>query len=304
MDPLLIAGINFAGNTLGNLFSQSQGYANWQMQQDYNSPANQMKRFIDAGLNPNLIYGAGTPGNASSAPPTPDYSKATNDIGSIIQAAKMNAVEIQKQQQTIENLKTQVAMMKDNQELIKANTELRGAQQTSLELYKNPNLASSTELNLSLPGYHNQLIDIGYGNLGLKSQLLPYEQQRMSAQSALAGSNITVNDARIKQLTMLAGLEFQKTANEVLQNKKLSIEMPFLADKIASTIDLLKSRTLLGFRQSDTQLTLQALNKATQTMRYFQDGKLTTSALKDVVDMIQKFVGGSAAAGMLGSFGF
>ena len=31
--------------------------SDWQMQNDYNSPAAQMKRFIDAGLNPNLIYG-------------------------------------------------------------------------------------------------------------------------------------------------------------------------------------------------------------------------------------------------------
>jgi len=31
--------------------------SDWQMQNEYNSPAAQMKRFIDAGLNPNLIYG-------------------------------------------------------------------------------------------------------------------------------------------------------------------------------------------------------------------------------------------------------
>lgn len=33
--------------------------ADWQMQADYNSPANQMKRLRDAGLNPNLVYGHG-----------------------------------------------------------------------------------------------------------------------------------------------------------------------------------------------------------------------------------------------------
>lgn len=31
--------------------------SDWQMQNEYNSPSAQMKRFIDAGLNPNLIYG-------------------------------------------------------------------------------------------------------------------------------------------------------------------------------------------------------------------------------------------------------
>ena len=33
----------------------------WKMQNEYNTPANQMKRLQDAGLNPNLIYGSVVP---------------------------------------------------------------------------------------------------------------------------------------------------------------------------------------------------------------------------------------------------
>lgn len=40
----------------------------WERQNEYNSPANQMQRMIDAGLNPNLMYGQGDTGNASSGP--------------------------------------------------------------------------------------------------------------------------------------------------------------------------------------------------------------------------------------------
>lgn len=40
----------------------------WNRQNEYNSPAAQMQRFASAGLNPNLIYQQGNPGNASSAP--------------------------------------------------------------------------------------------------------------------------------------------------------------------------------------------------------------------------------------------
>lgn len=40
----------------------------WEEQNAYNTPEAQMKRYRDAGLNPNLIYGQGTSGNASSAP--------------------------------------------------------------------------------------------------------------------------------------------------------------------------------------------------------------------------------------------
>lgn len=40
----------------------------WNMMKAYNAPVKQMQRFKQAGLNPNLIYGQGTPGNVSSYP--------------------------------------------------------------------------------------------------------------------------------------------------------------------------------------------------------------------------------------------
>lgn len=40
----------------------------WNLMNEYNSPANQMKRFSEAGLNPNLIYSQGSNGNASGQP--------------------------------------------------------------------------------------------------------------------------------------------------------------------------------------------------------------------------------------------
>lgn len=48
----------------------------WNMQNAYNSPQEQMKRYQDAGLSPYLIYGQGTPGNATNSP-TYTPTKAT-----------------------------------------------------------------------------------------------------------------------------------------------------------------------------------------------------------------------------------
>lgn len=49
----------------------------WRIQNAYNAPSQQMQRFREAGLNPNLIYGKGTPGNATELPkyqaPRPNY---------------------------------------------------------------------------------------------------------------------------------------------------------------------------------------------------------------------------------------
>lgn len=61
----------------------------WNMQNLYNSPAEQMKRFGAAGLNPHLIYGQGSPGNATSFPqyqkPDIQYRYAAPNYGAAIQ---------------------------------------------------------------------------------------------------------------------------------------------------------------------------------------------------------------------------
>lgn len=80
MDPIL-GGAAIAGasgliqSTVGALTAKKQQQrANqfnidmWNRQNAYNTPAEQMRRFKEAGLNPNLIYGQGNSGNASNAP--------------------------------------------------------------------------------------------------------------------------------------------------------------------------------------------------------------------------------------------
>lgn len=78
----------------------------WKMTNEYNSPQAQMQRFKDAGLNPNLIYGQGNNGNASSAPQmvvpnAPDISKGMQEIAKAF---------------NIENLRTTIANRKKAEE--------------------------------------------------------------------------------------------------------------------------------------------------------------------------------------------
>lgn len=56
----------------------------WNRNNEYNTPQAQMKRFSEAGLNPNLIYGMGSPGNSSSppqkvVPQAPDWAKGMSE---------------------------------------------------------------------------------------------------------------------------------------------------------------------------------------------------------------------------------
>lgn len=68
---------------------KTDNLAFWNQQNEYNSPAAQMKRFQEAGLNPNRIYGAGTPGNAEpiKTAETPRPQTETPDWGAGLSAA-------------------------------------------------------------------------------------------------------------------------------------------------------------------------------------------------------------------------
>lgn len=67
----------------------------WKLQNEYNTPANQMKRYLEAGLNPNLIYSQGNAGNASSAPEMTahqgSFAKALGLAQLVLQVKNMSA---------------------------------------------------------------------------------------------------------------------------------------------------------------------------------------------------------------------
>lgn len=101
---------------------------NWEMQNEYNSPAATMARLQEAGLNPNLIYNGGSattaagsmaPAASPGTPNIPDYGKyahgfAASMSGLLDQALK--AANIEKVAQETDNLKTyQRSMVTDIQ---------------------------------------------------------------------------------------------------------------------------------------------------------------------------------------------
>ena len=105
-------GFGLIGRGLNYLFNkrlaEQQNQYNidmWKMQAEFNSPQAQMKRFSEAGLNPNLIYGQGSNGNMSSAPEmvvpqAPEISKQMEKLGQAF---------------NIEGLKTVIAKRKEAQ---------------------------------------------------------------------------------------------------------------------------------------------------------------------------------------------
>lgn len=90
---------------------KADNYEFWQIQNEYNSPASQMARFKDAGLNPHLIYGQS---NNAGPISTPDYQAPQSrapEWGQGLQVgglAYMNAIyDLDIKQAQAENLRAQ-----------------------------------------------------------------------------------------------------------------------------------------------------------------------------------------------------
>lgn len=112
--PIIQGGFSLAGIGLqGRLNKELAAIQNqynidmWRMNNEYNSPQAQMQRYQEAGLNPNLIYTQGNPGNSSSpaqmvAPQSVKVDKAMAELGKMF-----NLTNIMKSVQEFRNLKAE-----------------------------------------------------------------------------------------------------------------------------------------------------------------------------------------------------
>lgn len=108
-------------------YQNTQNQALWREQSAYNTPAMQMQRFKEAGLNPNLIYGQGNSGNASAAPSVQvpkleaytGYKSPLSSLG--ISLGQMP--ELFQTLQGIQNMQYQGDVLKANADKINADTQ-------------------------------------------------------------------------------------------------------------------------------------------------------------------------------------
>ncbi len=149
--PALQAGASIVGNLLNTISTKStnqrqqdfntemynrqraDALADWEKQNQYNSPSQQMQRYKEAGLNPNLVYGQMTnsPVIRSTEAKAPDFVAPRIDTNGINNALgsyydiKQKEVNIKQQEQAIELLRQQTEGKKlENQNLIDSSPYL------------------------------------------------------------------------------------------------------------------------------------------------------------------------------------
>lgn len=121
-------------------YSYSKDLEMWNRMNQYNTPASQMERFREAGLNPNLIYSRGNEGNAGNMPqynaPTFDFNKRKPlvDLGGVLNMYQ----DLSMKQAQIDNVKEQteaVAIQNRLNDFFAYGDRYRRQQRESRQLY-------------------------------------------------------------------------------------------------------------------------------------------------------------------------
>ena len=178
----------------------------WNRQNEYNSPASQMSRYREAGLNPNLIYGQGTPGNASSSPSysAPEYKAPTMQKAtmqnttipmlqmlqqSIHQSADFlrTRSEIAKNQEQTNLMRTQQSYINNQSRAVAADILLKGDRHIR-NTFENQFLGSTLENRIATENlgldYRRSMIYSNETRADLNKvmkDLAPYQQQQLVA---------------------------------------------------------------------------------------------------------------------------
>ena len=108
----------------------------WNLQNEYNSPTQQMARIRAAGLNPNLVYGNGVTGNSSGSTPQYEPAKFSAPTMQAYRGWNLGISDAISQFLSYRTAKAQVDNMEAQNSLIR--------QQTATEATKQANIAAST----------------------------------------------------------------------------------------------------------------------------------------------------------------
>lgn len=276
--PLITAGIDLLGGIFGNAQQNKYNEEMWNKQNEYNSPKNQMKRYEEAGLNPQLIYGQGTPGNASAVQSktaySPDTSKALN-----------SAVQIQQLTQTVENLKTNQELIAANQRLKEQETELKEKQTQWYDALSSSRVNFTNRSANMIPAKEAVLYSQA-GKLGSSAAL---DQQRMSYMAAENVRQNTTTAARANQMQAQTALANQQRLSEIFKTDKLKWESKVSPQMVQAILDQHRAATQSLLQGASTSKSQQSLNAANEALREIQANGYVSDRVLRLLESIIKF---------------
>lgn len=226
----------------------------WNLQNEYNSPTQQMARFRSAGLNPNLVYGGGVTGNSAGS--TPQYQPADIKRAELssyrgwnqgLSDAVSNFLAYRSNRAQVENMEAQNSLIR---------------QQTATEATRQANIAASTarsEFDLSQA---NRLKDVSVS--------------MAEAQMVKSQHDASTSWANSKQ----AWIKFN--IDKALQQTRIDVGKKEYEQLVQATRRLYQDNDINAFRntlertvgssKSIPGRTLEALERIIFTLLYGQEG--------------------------------
>ncbi|AXH75183.1 MAG: DNA pilot protein [Microviridae sp.] len=291
--PLVTAGIELGSSLLGaginKIFGNAQhaqAIDDWNMQNAYNSPKAQMARLKDAGLNPNLVYGQLQNGNA---PQVPQQQPSRVSLEGIYSQAVTLSNQNKQIEQTLENLKTNQALMQQNIELSKANVALKDAQTSNTQSQQGQrDLLTPYSMDYVKANTQKTLAQSSF--IGTQQGYLLDENERRDIQTA---TNRELATQQI--LNRRAELEFtlQRTLGQISQNSLLRKQVANYDEQFRTAISQSLARTANIKQGTLTSMSSEQLNEAVRHLReleqYNKDRQFDQNYFNKLFDLLKLF---------------
>ena len=256
---------------------------NWQMQNEYNHPKQQMQRLKEAGLNPNLVYGNGavaTGGQISSASGRSPQGQAPQfDLGGIVSGyldAEAKKAQIDNANEVNKNLKTERALKeaqinKTNQDVINNVWDLSRRQ--GLAPYQLNALKTSIDQQLANIQNTNTRTDLTTAQIGQTKAQTNMIIDQNARQAQLQPYNI-------KKIVQETALQLQNTLQKEYQNKNLN---QFQLLQIKRQIEMIDK----NMKNIDSQINFRSLQAEIQSMiNQGQDPRVISDLFKGIIGNI------------------
>lgn len=195
-------------------------------QNAYNSPAQQMERLREAGLNPHLIYSGGATNPSVSASPAPPpqlqpINKYFDPQG--FQAASQIYLQLQSLELQNKNLDLQNRGLEADVKLKERQGNLLDEQAIS-EITNRQNTISQTELNYQAYKFNSQLrtLEVEMQSLDYKYKKILYPLQEINA--VLQNEKERANIVNVKTMTLADKLLKGAQLEDIKAKVKLSIQ--------------------------------------------------------------------------------
>ena len=288
------AAISAGAGLLGSLFGankqdkNAQAQRDWQekmylMDRDYNTAANQRKRWEEAGLNPNLLMN-GSAGSVSGSVPSTGMSTSGETLAQGINAAGSSAARMIAQQMDINAQKNiRDAETRKAEEEADYTGQMTESQRMQ-NMYLLQNLQAMTK-NLNLKNIYQELENqYARDSLNARVDLVTSQNQALANRAYLDAMNAALVDTqnRIAKVN-LAWLPYEKQAglaNVIAQSALFTAQrgMAQAASRMYISCAALNYAKESGinidndFRKATQQLSIDATNDASRwTMQKFED---------------------------------